>query len=155
MRTLHELPRMARALIAALVGGAFGATIAFSAAGALGPSGAAGYGGTAGALQVTVSGDSVRVVGSGFLANSAVDVVVGDLHATVTADDVGAVDAVLHGAAAASSVAATGVTPSGAATTARPLVGAAPGAAGPTLVGASLGAAPSLLVVRRRRPVKG
>jgi hypothetical protein len=155
MRPLHELPRTARALTAALVGGAVGATIAFSAAAALGSSTAAGYGGTAGALQVTVSGDTVRVVGSGFLASSAVDVVVGDLHATVTADDVGAVDAVLHGSAAASAVAATGVDPSGATTTARPVIGATSGTEGPTLFGASLGAAPSFLAVRRRRSVKG
>jgi hypothetical protein len=100
---------------------------------------------------VTVLGDNVRVQGAGFLAKSSVDVAIGDLRAVVTADDVGAVDVLLSGTGEPATAEATGLSPSGTSTTIRPPVTATPTSSGPTLVGATLGAAPSLVLLRKKR----
>ena len=139
-------------LLGGAMGALLGATIGWAPVHALttAPEGA-GYGGNAGALQVTVQGEQVVVNGGGFMAHSAVDVTAGDLTASVTADDVGSVHAVLSGAAAsAGDVAASGTSVDGSVTVRHPVDAGASSGGAATALGAALGAAPFLLVRRRR-----
>ena len=127
-----------------------GATLGWSAAAAAeAADDGAGYGGNANALQVQVQGEQVRVAGVGFQAGSDVQVRIGDLSSTVTADEVGRVDALLAASAAGAPVAATGIAPNGVPTT-RSAVPARGGSHQTgTLIGATLGLAPALMMSRK------
>ena len=158
MHIRHSTSRRALgALLGGVAGALVGATIGWAPVHALtvAPEGA-GYGGTAGALQVTVQGEQVVVTGSGFMAHSAVDVSAGDLTASVIADDVGGVHAVLSGASAVSSaaaVSATGTAVDGSSTVRVPVDTGTSTGGSATAVGAMLGAAPFIVMRRRRREV--
>lgn len=134
----------------AFAGLALGATLGWTAASAAEVAGdGAGYGGTANALQVHVSGERVHVEGAGFLAGSAVQVHVGDLTSTVTADDIGRVDTVLTATEPKAIVAATGIAPDGLPTN-RSTTHSPSGSHGTgTALGGLLGIAPAVVLTRK------
>lgn len=142
-------------LLAGVAAGALlGATAGWSAAEATSGAGeGAGYGGNAGALQVHIEGESVHVTGVGFLAGSPVEVHVGDLTTTVTADEFGVVDALVT-AGSGDPVAADGTAADGTARSLAPSVDDGADRTTATLAGAGLGAAPLLLARRRRRTLR-
>jgi len=142
--------RLARLATGVFAGAVIGATIGWAAAGAAAVAGdGAGYGGNANELQVQVSGEHVHVEGAGFLAGSAVEVHIGDLIRTVTADDVGRVDAVLQATTPGADVAAIGTAPNGSPTTRSPQPTPASSHEIGTLLGGMLGAGPALLLTRK------
>lgn len=132
-----------------VLGASIGATAGWSVAAALqsGDEGA-GYGGTANALQVEVVDEQVRVAGVGFLASSPVEVQVGDLRATVTADEFGRVDATVV-AGADGAVSAAGLGGDGSPRTLQPQPAHQGSNGAATLLGAGLGAVP-VLASRRK-----
>jgi hypothetical protein len=144
---------MINLVVGACLGAALGATLGWSIAAAVANTDAGvGYGGTAGTLQVVVQGEAVHVSGAGFLANSLVAVSVGDLSATVPADEFGRIDAHLDAADPSGSlVTAVGSSPTGESTTLHPTPLTAETGTTATMLGASAGATPALFAARRRR----
>lgn len=146
-----------RLTLGALLGAAVGATAGWSVAAALqsGDEGA-GYGGTANALQVEIVGEEVRVSGVGFLASSAVEVQVGDLSTTVTADEFGRIDSTVVAGADGTpdnrAVAAMGTAGDGSLRSLRPQAPQRDDHGVATVLGAGLGAVP--VVLSRRKYVR-
>lgn len=147
-------PRRVRAsLLGVALGAALGATAGWSVAAALQVDDeGAGYGGTANALQVAVVGEQVHVSGVGFLAASPVEVNVGDLTATVTADEFGRIDSTLVADGDGASVSAAGTASDGSPRSLQPIARTSGGHSLATLLGGGLGATP--VVLSRRKYVR-